>query len=623
MLTKFGYGADNLEVLAEYVTVMIINNKGLEQVNRELGELIGDDYDSTFATALFEELKGGGEPVGDVENERSMQEMAASTAIPISDIRQPTVKAESDANTRQPIPVEKKVFPSANARLFSSAIGGVLRDAANNSAAAEEMRQYLEGEEERNVNMEDIPTQPAADVRRSRDYPSRSGNGPQGRSYHPSSKAKRAPVASRIGDRLSPYVRPANGNGPMHRLGGGQGWAPGNGPALAMMNGGFPPMVPEMSMLLGMGIPPGMAIPPGMRPPGRMMPMEPPFPVQLGPLPMDRQLYDQSFRRNNILNGDPQNEIPEHLRKSPGDRTGGKKVRCQFWPQCAKGNNCQYFHPTRMCTAYPNCPNTGKTCNFIHPDGNPNEAHQAKESREDSNRVDNGHNPIASQSHWQTTQQMPFHHNLLASSVPGSKIPCKFGSACAKPGCTFFHQKHVGGNAPPCKFYPNCTNVSCPFMHPGGNSSKFSSYGEPLAASTPEDVEMEDTSAKPTVQELLDRPLSDRPKASMRPSNPFKKVSIPCREGAACARPDCHFTHPWDIPTSSNVPCRFGAACTKPGCSFQHPRHQNRSATFNKPVSEHVSERNFSLSEVDEQILPGGGSGVESDVKMETKTEAV
>jgi hypothetical protein len=28
---------------------------------------------------------------------------------------------------------------------------------------------------------------------------------------------------------------------------------------------------------------------------------------------------------------------------------GQKRIRCTFWPQCTKGAECPFFHPTKLC----------------------------------------------------------------------------------------------------------------------------------------------------------------------------------------------------------------------------------------------------------------------------------
>lgn len=43
-----------------------------------------------------------------------------------------------------------------------------------------------------------------------------------------------------------------------------------------------------------------------------------------------------------------------------------KSIRCTFWPNCEKGEQCPFLHPNKPCTAFPQCP-YGQKCHFVHP----------------------------------------------------------------------------------------------------------------------------------------------------------------------------------------------------------------------------------------------------------------
>lgn len=43
-----------------------------------------------------------------------------------------------------------------------------------------------------------------------------------------------------------------------------------------------------------------------------------------------------------------------------------KLIRCTFWPNCDKGEQCPYLHPNKPCTVFPNCP-FGQKCHYVHP----------------------------------------------------------------------------------------------------------------------------------------------------------------------------------------------------------------------------------------------------------------
>ena len=61
-----------------------------------------------------------------------------------------------------------------------------------------------------------------------------------------------------------------------------------------------------------------------------------------------------------------------------------KKKRCLFWPNC-KNDPCEFIHPTEECPKFPKC-SFGEQCFYIHP-----------------------------------------------------SIPCKFGTYCQRPNCSYTH----------------------------------------------------------------------------------------------------------------------------------------------------------------------------------------
>lgn len=54
-LAQRDYSTPDDPVMAEYITVMLANNKTEEQITVELADLIGPEYDATFTRWLFEE----------------------------------------------------------------------------------------------------------------------------------------------------------------------------------------------------------------------------------------------------------------------------------------------------------------------------------------------------------------------------------------------------------------------------------------------------------------------------------------------------------------------------------------------------------------------------------------
>ena len=161
-----------------------------------------------------------------------------------------------------------------------------------------------------------------------------------------------------------------------------------------------------------------------------------------------------------------------------------------------------------------------------------------------------------------TKADCAFAHQSPAAP-PGTTVDagdhCPFGAACQNRKCTARHpspaQKKMHQSEQDCKFFPHCTNVRCPFRHPA-------------------------------------MPL--------------------CRNGAACTREGCRFTH---VQTA----CKYNP-CLNPVCPYKHEEGQKR-GKFGDMVwrapgkegeegdgREHVSERKFVADGEgpEELIVPGG-----------------
>lgn len=149
-----------------------------------------------------------------------------------------------------------------------------------------------------------------------------------------------------------------------------------------------------------------------------------------------------------------------------GSESGEKShpIRCQYWPNCNRGDTCKFWHPKELCRKYPNCPE-GDHCLYIHP---------------------------APLSRPPTKPQSPAYssHASDAGSVASnsSTIECKFGANCTRPDCKFSHPSPAAIVAMmkakethsiqsksssedlstiniPCRYEPNCTRADCRFLH--------------------------------------------------------------------------------------------------------------------------------------------------------------
>jgi len=56
----------------------------------------------------------------------------------------------------------------------------------------------------------------------------------------------------------------------------------------------------------------------------------------------------RSVERRNSFNRERKNSISSNA-------SNGERVRCQYWPECNRGDQCKFWHPKELCKKYPNC----------------------------------------------------------------------------------------------------------------------------------------------------------------------------------------------------------------------------------------------------------------------------
>ncbi|KAF9184968.1 hypothetical protein BGZ49_004374, partial [Haplosporangium sp. Z 27] len=262
-------------------------------------------------------------------------------------------------------------------------------------------------------------------------------------------------------------------------------------------------------------------------------------------------------------------------------------IRCRFWPNCAQGDTCQYWHPRELCADFPNCPKTSDTCLFVHPLAEPTAEQVAAAARQAlmqsmrnnaNNKSSNGSGEGDTSSPVLNALQMPF----ALGSHP-SMQDCKFGARCTRADCKFRHphrdansqQQQQQQQQQQCKFFPHCTKPNCPFFHPAdGGQFTESTMGETVNTADSE--------------------------------SSVNRLPTPCRFGDQCTRPGCHFTHPRDGAASTAMPlCKFNP-CTRTGCPFRHVPGltANKSLVLNKNTSERFAGNIVDDSEVEKLYVP-------------------
>ncbi|KAJ8099912.1 hypothetical protein POJ06DRAFT_119652 [Lipomyces tetrasporus] len=176
---------------------------------------------------------------------------------------------------------------------------------------------------------------------------------------------------------------------------------------------------------------------------------------------------------------------------------------------------------------------------------------------------------------------------------------CKFGLKCTNAECEFAHPTPANSSAlilrnEACADGIACTDENCDKGHPSPASMRT---GEVTMTNPPED-------SGRSLEQCKYYPYCTNPHCKFR----HPKSAILCRNGAECTRLDCVFTHPL------NIPCRFDRSCTNPECLYSHPNGKGEKiahkvwiapALVSKNEDDHVSERKFAVGEedVDEHLI--------------------
>ncbi|CAG8524705.1 5402_t:CDS:10, partial [Ambispora leptoticha] len=320
------------------------------------------------------------------------------------------------------------------------------------------------------------------------------------------------------------------------------------------------------------------------------------------PLAQPRSVLDRLGKKGGMTTAyinpaffhNPPAPIPDIDMMSPQNTTdsivlGPKISRCRHWPNCDLGPACKFHHPTEICRQFPNCPNSDRTCLYIHPatdvfDSYPRNPFGANSITQTSRQQTMRRNIaptqsagfVSSEKNSNILNENPTKQNGTTNGEPTTTaapaILCKFGEACAKPICMFAHASPASigtGTAPsvlietPCKYDTECTNPKCKFAH-----------SSPAAAIATQEPCRYYPNCQNQNCPYLHTDYGDE-----------SKVPTPCWKGAACTRPDCYFLHPWDMDTS-NITCKFGVLCRRPDCKFQHPNGKSKSE-FGSVISEH------------------------------------
>ncbi|KAG8705403.1 hypothetical protein FRC09_002976 [Ceratobasidium sp. 395] len=438
-LVAKGYSDESDLVMAEYITIMLINSKTAEQITAELIDLVGPEYDTSFTSWLFDEVTKISGPSG-----------TSSETKPVT---------QPDTQPR-----------GGNPRILNQALSEAT------AAPSPPQKRRADGRS----------PSPASKSRRTTDLPDR----PRAMRDGPSNNEPQ-PVRSLL-DRVEPrrhggfdHVQAqidAVARGPQGGRGMGRGGMGMNGPhhhqqqqqqQQMMMNqmiGGVNPMMFQEMMANQMAIMSQMAANMGMMQGGPQMmgPGGPGFGFPnghgQGPNTNGRgRGGNRGGRGGNMGDRPPVGPPSQQSPQQQPPQLAAPQPRPPPPPAAPSNVPARPQSPT-LCKFGIKCTNAG--CRYSHPSAEgglvlSSEYCEKGLGCKDADCTKGHPSPAAVNGIPAATQAPP----ASRPAPPTGGVPCKFGLACTRPGCTFVHPQRSGK---PCRFGINCTRADCSFDHPPG-----------------------------------------------------------------------------------------------------------------------------------------------------------
>ncbi|CEL56562.1 Nuclear polyadenylated RNA-binding protein NAB2 OS=Saccharomyces cerevisiae (strain ATCC 204508 / S288c) GN=NAB2 PE=1 SV=1 [Rhizoctonia solani AG-1 IB] len=448
-LVAKGYSDESDMVMAEYITIMLINSKTAEQITAELVDLVGPEYDTSFTSWLFEEIaRISGSGTGG-SNEVQPSVLDAQSTSTSNQASSEAVGAPSPGNKRRAD--GRSPSPASKSRRTTDLPDRprAMRDGQSNNEP-QPVRSLLDRVEPREPrrhggNGFDHVQAQIDSVTRGGHHGGRMMGGRGGgmgmNGHHHQQQQQQQMMMNPMMGGVNPMMFQeimANQMALMSQMAANMG----------MIQGGPPMMAPGAP---GFGFPNGHGQGPHVNGRGRgrggrggNMGDRPPVG---GPQQGSSQSHQPSQQQ-------PPQQVQAQAIASPQPRPSQPAVPlniptrpqsptlCKFGIKCTNAA-CRYSHPSaegglvlssEYCEKGLECKDAD--CTKGHP----------------SPAAINGV-PV------QASAPQP------RSNAPTGGIPCKFGAACTRPGCAFVHPQKGGK---PCRFGINCTRADCTFDHPPG-----------------------------------------------------------------------------------------------------------------------------------------------------------
>ncbi|KAH9956499.1 hypothetical protein BC827DRAFT_1230775 [Russula dissimulans] len=500
-LIKRGYSAEPDPVMAEYITIMIINNKTRDQISSELEDLIGTVVERGFIDWLFTEAAKGA-PESELGPQSQTQPTESQSSLPVA----PTREAPPDSRRNPPS------GPRGSAPLYQQAISQALPNQSPTSQkrTASARSPSPSGQNPNKSRRTDVPSGPRAmrDGRQSgptgprslleRVGPRTSGNG----FPRPDNMQNNIPIPGDMDIQAAlaaGFVPPGMNGMDMNAIAAAQ-MAPNPlllqemmlnqmammaqmATSMGMMNpgqfGGFPmqPGAQDVGMYGGPGGFGGPSVgggPNRARAGGRE-----PLLIEEQPVPTPQLTEAPASTPTPTAAPKPTPPQPVRLNFAIPERPQSPTL-CKFSLKCTNPH-CRWSHPSPVAT-----PESGMVLS--------NEVCEQGKDCKDKDCI-KGHispaavNPALAAEHQPNTPVAPT-PSVVAPSAHNN-VYCRYGAGCTRRDCTFQHppSRKLGTSRPqtqatPCRFGSGCTRANCQFQHPEGRVLP-STFHRGLATTTP------------------------------------------------------------------------------------------------------------------------------------------
>ncbi|KAI9459968.1 hypothetical protein HD554DRAFT_2029009 [Boletus coccyginus] len=545
-LTKRGFSPDADPVMAEYITIMIINNKTAAQITSELEDLIGADFDPSFTDWLFVEAAKGAP-------ESEIPLTTSSTSPPVTAVTTSKPQATSEITVHSPSPTtdqRRPLNPRAGAPggnpLYQQALSSTLGHGQKRTASVRSPSPTGHGPSK--TRRMDVPTGPRA--MQSGGSRGEAGPGASGRSLldrvggrngvH-SSYARGDEIQARIDAVTTGGILPSGASPDPAMM---MGFQNGVGIDMTAANVNANTMVLQEMMMSQMALMAQMATSMGMLNPATGQMMGGGFPgMQQGDMGMYQGggTFGQGQAPAQGVNGRGRGGGRGGRGRGGGPGRGG-------FTGASPAPSSESPNPTQTQVQPQPLSETNATrpvepsVHIVAPTPKPATVQQ----------------PLPAQQ-----QQIPY----ALPERPQSPTLCKFGTKCTNSQCRYSHPSPVATaesgvvlSTDACEKGKDCKDKDC-----------IKSHVSPAVNAPGAETQ---------------KPPSTNPHLHTAPAYSGTLASpIPCRFGASCTRPNCTYSHPRPTNTHFNQQCRFGAACTRAACPFQHPEGRVLPTSFHRGLS--------------------------------------